>query len=238
MPRCIYKPTDARRLLTPGPVGIVSTAWRGNTNAAPIAWMTTLSMEPPLVGLVVHPHRHTADMIRLAEEFAINIPGPALLKQTAYLGSQSGLDNNKLEAAGLEAFRGQWTEAPLIEGCLAWIECGVEDMQKYGDHLLFVGRVMRVQALDEAYAEHWLLEDRENSPLAYLGGDRYAVIGDPLRAEFQLTAQGGLVLETPEEREEREEREGQERDKKRVEGDEGFVQMQERERDDIHKTVF
>jgi flavin reductase (DIM6/NTAB) family NADH-FMN oxidoreductase RutF len=238
MVRRIYQPTDARRLLTPGPVGIVTTAWRGNTNAAPITWMTTLSMEPPLVGIVVHPDRHTADMVRLGEEFAINIPGPSLLKQTAFLASQSGLNINKLEAAGVEVFRGQWTEAPLIEGCLAWIECGVEDMQRYGDHLLFVGRVMKVQALEEAYAEHWLLQDRENSPLAYLGGDRYAVISEPLQATFETNLQGALIAETVEEREEREEREGQERDKKRAEGEEGFVQMLERERDDIHKTVF
>lgn len=238
MARCIYQPTDARRLLTPGPVGIVSVAWRANTNAAPVAWMTVLSMEPPLVGVVLHPDRHTADMIRLGEEFAINIPGPALLKQTAFLGSLSGLNTNKIEAAGLEVFRGQWTEAPLIDGCLAWIECGVEDMQKYGDHMLFVGRVMKVQALDEAYAEHWLLPDREHSPLVYLGGDRYAVLGEPMQAVFETNLQGALIAETPEEREEREEREGQERDKKRAEGEEGFVQMLQRERDDIHKTVF
>ncbi|HQW52131.1 MAG TPA: flavin reductase, partial [Tepidiformaceae bacterium] len=67
--------TDARRLLNPGPVAIVTTSWRGISNAAPIAWVAPLSMEPPLVGCVVHPHRHTADMIRFSGSFAINIPG-------------------------------------------------------------------------------------------------------------------------------------------------------------------
>ena len=85
-------------------------------------------MEPPLIGAVIHPHRHTADMIRFSEEFAINIPGPSLLKQTAFLGSQTGLNTNKLEAAGLDVFRGDRIDAPLIEGCLAWIECGLQDV--------------------------------------------------------------------------------------------------------------
>lgn len=238
MPRSLYKPSDARRLLSPGPVGIVTAAWRGNVNAAPMSWMTPLSMEEPLIGVAVHPHRHTADMMRLAEEFAISIPGPRLAKQVAFLGSLGGIDHNKLEAAGLEVFNGLWTQAPLIEGALAWLECGVEDMQKYGDHLLFVGRVTRVQALDEAYAEHWLLPDRDHSPLVYLGGNHYAVVGEAMQIEFQTTPQGGLVIETPEERDERQEREANEAEQKRIEGEEGLIQLRERERDPIHRTVF
>lgn len=222
MVRRLCDETDARRLLNPGPVAIVTTHWRGMANAAPIAWTTPLAMEPPLVGIVVHPHRHTSDMIRFSEEFAINIPGPSLLKQTAFLGSQTGLNTNKLEAAGLELFAAQRIEAPLIEGCLAWIECGLHDVIQIGDHSLFVGRVIRVQALDEAYAQNWLLAERKYSPLTYIGGTKYAVVGDPLDAAIEVNAQGGLVIETAEEREEREETEARERELRKAEGDEGF----------------
>lgn len=210
--------TDARRLLNPGPVAIVTTSWRAGTNAAPIAWTAPLSMNPPLVGCVIHPHRHTADMIRFSEEFAINIPGPRLLKQTHFLGTQSGLNVNKLEAAGLELFRGQRTEPPLIEGCLAWIECGLQDVIAIGDHTMFVGRVVGVQALEEAYAQHWLLESPELSPLTYIGGTRYAVIGSPREAVIEVDTLGALVTETAEEREEREEREAREREFREAEG--------------------
>jgi flavin reductase (DIM6/NTAB) family NADH-FMN oxidoreductase RutF len=229
--------TDARRLLNPGPVAIVTTAWRGLTNAAPIAWTAPLSMEPPLVGCVVHPHRHTADMIRFSEEFAINIPGPDLLKQTAFLGSQSGLNTNKIEAAGLTLFNAQRISAPLVEGCLAWIECGLHDVVRIGDHTLFVGRVVGVQALDEAYAQHWLLEDRRYSPLTYIGGTRYAVVGDPLDAVIDVDAHGGLVIETPEERERREEDEAREREERAAEGEEGLAQRQRAEQSE-HRTQF
>jgi flavin reductase (DIM6/NTAB) family NADH-FMN oxidoreductase RutF len=228
MVRRLCDETDSRRLLNPGPVTIVTTAWRDYRNGAPVAWTAPLSMDPPFVGIVVHPHRHTADMIRFSEEFALNIPGPALLKHTAFLGSQSGLNTNKLEAAGLELFNGMRVEAPLIEGCLAWIECGLHDVMPIGDHTLFVGNVLRVQALDEAYAGSWKLETRAYSPLTFLGGDRYAVIGDPLEAAFEVDQQGGLVIETPEEREKREEVEAQERERRKAEGDEGFEEMQTR----------
>jgi flavin reductase (DIM6/NTAB) family NADH-FMN oxidoreductase RutF len=228
MPRCLCDEADARRLLNPGPVAIVTAEWRGDTNAAPVIWTTSLSMEPPLVGLVIHPSRHTGDMLRFTQEFALNIPGPSLMKQVAYLGSRTGLGANKLEEAKLELFPSLRIDAPLIEDCLAWIECGLEDVQRFGDHNLYVGRVLKVQALDEAYAGFWKLEDRKYSPLTYLGGTHYAVIADATEAEFQTNEHGALIIETPEEREEREEREASEREREQAEGKEGITEMQRR----------
>ncbi len=194
-------------------------------------------MDPPLVGCVIHPHRHTADMIRFSDAFAINIPGPRLLKQTAFLGTLSGLENNKLEASGLETFAPLLIDAPLIEGCLAWIECTLQDVIRTGDHTLFVGQPSKVQAEDTAYAERWLLESRDLSPLTYLGGTRYAVIGDPLEAVVEVDVNGALIIETAEERERREELEAEERERRKLEGDEGYDQMLRAEASD-HKTQF
>lgn len=235
--RRLCDPTDARRMLNPGPVAIVTTSWRGFSNAAPIAWCAPLSMQPPMVGIVVHPNRHTSDMIRFSDGFAINIPGPALAKQTAFLGSMTGLNNNKLESSGLQVFSPMSIDAPLIEGCLAWIECTLADVIRMGDHSLFVGNVVKVQADDEAYAQQWLLKDREHSPLTFIGGTRYAVIGDPIDTTLEVDVSGALVVENVEERERREEEEAAVRDKQQSEGEEGYVAMKKSEASD-HRTVF
>lgn len=235
--RRMCDPADARRMLNPGPVAIVTTAWRGVANAAPIAWCAPLSIAPPMVGIVVHPHRHTADMIRFSDGFAINIPGPKLLKQTAFLGTQTGLNNNKLEASGLELFSPLSIDAPLIEGCLAWIECTLADVVRTGDHSLFVGNVVKVQADDEAYAQQWLLKERDFSPLTFIGGTRYAVVGEPLDAVVEVDVSGALILDTAEERERREEEAATLQDKKTSEGDEGYLEMKRAEERD-HRTVF
>lgn len=224
-------------MLNPGPVAIVTTAWRGVSNAAPIAWCAPVSMQPPMVGIVVHPHRHTADLIRFSDNFAINIPGPSLVKQTAFLGSLTGLDNNKLESSGLELFNPLMVDAPLIEGCLAWIECTLQDVIRLGDHSLFVGNVAKVQADDQAYAQQWLLKDREHSPLTFIGGNRYAIIGDPIDATFEVDVSGALVRENVEERERREEEEAIRADEARHEGAEGLAQKRHAEEDD-HRSVF
>ena len=235
--RRMCDPADARRLLNPGPVAIVTTAWRGESNAAPIAWCAPLSMAPPMVGIVVHPHRHTADMIRFSDGFAINIPGPKLLKQTAFLGTLSGSAANKLEASGLETFSPLSVDAPLIEGCLAWIECTVNDVIRIGDHQLFVGNVVKVQADDEAYAQQWLLREREFSPLTFIGGTRYAVVGEPLDAVVEVDISGALVVETVEERERREEERAVAAEEAKLEGDEGLAQKKRSEEAD-HRSVF
>jgi flavin reductase (DIM6/NTAB) family NADH-FMN oxidoreductase RutF len=43
------------------------------------------------------------------------------------------------------AFRLGWSDAPLIEGCIAWFECRHHARQRTGDHVLFVGEVMTVE---------------------------------------------------------------------------------------------
>lgn len=223
--RRLCDPTDARRMLNPGPLTIVTTSWRAGSNAAPIAWTMPLAMEPPLIGLAIHPHRHTADMIRFSEEFVINIPGPDLLKVAHFLGSQRGLDTKKLEAAGVDLLSGLRLDAPLIDGCLAWIECGLRDVIPIGDHTLFVGEAVKVQALEEAYAGSWKLEDPRYSPVVYLGGNRYASISEAREVTFEVDIQGRLGAETAEEREAREERQARRAELEKAEGAEGLAEM-------------
>lgn len=212
--------TAALRLLDGGPVVLVTTRWREQTDVMPAIWTTPVSHEPPLVGVVVHPSRHTHDMIRFSEQFALNFPARDLINHTQYFGSVSGVDVNKLELSKLATFKGQEVDAPLIQGCVAYIECGLEEALRLGDHSLFVGRVQVVQAEAESFDETWKLADEEYRPLHYLGLDRYAVLGETMQAELRTTDDGTIELaETDEERERREEEEALERERAEREGE-------------------
>ncbi len=173
---------DARRLLVAGPLVLITTSWRGKDDVMPAAWSMPLSADPPFVGVAVHPSRHTHDMIRFSEEFALNIPGRALLNHCQYFGTTSGRDTDKLETAKLPTLRARKIDARLLDGCVAHIECGVEDILRIGDHSLFVGRVVAVSADDDAYNELWTLSDDDEKPLHYLGGSSYAMLGSRLEA--------------------------------------------------------
>lgn len=179
---------DARRMLGGGPVLLVTTAWHGAENVMPAAFVTPLSIDPPLVGVAVHPARHTHDMIRASQEFGLNIPTRQLLHHVQYLGSVSGAELGKLELTRLPTFKARKVAAPLLEGCVGWIECGVEDAYNIGDHTLFVGKIVAASVERDAFDGTWLLADPEERPLHYLGANYYSVLGERLEARIPQPA--------------------------------------------------
>src|SRR5574341_1634402 len=104
MPRTL-EPQNALRLLNGGPVALVTTRWRDQTNVMPAIWTAPVSRTPPLVIVAVNPSRHTHDMIRFSEEFALNFPARDLLNHTHYFGAVSGENVGKLELSKLPTFK-------------------------------------------------------------------------------------------------------------------------------------
>jgi flavin reductase (DIM6/NTAB) family NADH-FMN oxidoreductase RutF len=224
--------TDARRLLGGGPVVLVTTSWRLNHNVMPAIFVTPLSMDPPLVGVAVHPSRHTHDMIKYSEEFALNIPTRELLHHVQYLGSVAGAELNKLELTRLPTFRARKVDAPLLEGCVGWIECGVHDAYAIGDHTLFVGKVVAVSAEKDAFDDGtWTLADPDLKPLHYLGVNRYGVLEALLEARIPQPAdikrdvdEGKAALGSEEERE----RQREDAERRRPEDEERAAEREQR----------
>ncbi|HWO71937.1 MAG TPA: flavin reductase family protein [Dehalococcoidia bacterium] len=180
---------DARRLLSGGPVLLVTSSYRGRHNVLPIAYGMVLSIVPPLVGIALHPSRYSTDIICKTDEFAVNIPTRELLHHVQYLGTLSGADFDKLELTHLPHFRARRVDTVLLEGCVGWIECALENMIEMGDHFLAVGRVVAVQADDEAFDDHWLLKSNDYKPLHYLGGNYYAFLDYVLEARIPKPAE-------------------------------------------------
>ena len=220
--------TDARRLLSGGPIVLVTASHRGRHNVMPAAYVMPLSLVPPVVGVAISQQRHTFDVIKLTNEFALSIPSRELLHHVQYLGSLSGVDYDKLELTKLPYFRARKLDTILLEGCVGWIECSVRDMVEMGDHFLVIGEVVAVQADDEAFSDHWLLGDEDAKPLHYLGANFYSTLGHILEAripqraeEYEARLQEAVTeqLELSRESDERrEEEEGEQEEFRRREG--------------------
>ena len=209
----------ALRLLNGGPTALLTTRWRNQTNVMPAIWMTQLSARPPLIGVAINPARFTHDMVQFAEQFALNFPARDLLNHTHFFGTVSGDNVGKIELSKLATFRASKVDAPLLENCVAWIECGLEDTMRIGDHTLFIGRVLVVQADEEAFDDAWLIDDVEYRPLHYLGRDRYSILREVLTAVLRTTDDGAIELtESQDERERREQAEAMERERREREG--------------------
>jgi flavin reductase (DIM6/NTAB) family NADH-FMN oxidoreductase RutF len=91
----------------------------------------------------------------------------------------SGRDGDKFAATGLTPTEAREIEAPLIAECVAHIECGVAERVTLGDHDLFVGSVLAVSALDEAFDGFWDVTTDAGRLLHHLGADRYAGLERP-----------------------------------------------------------
>lgn len=167
------------RLLSPGPVAIVSVAYRDRYNIMPVAWLTSAGYAPPLVAVAISPLRYTHDLIRRSNEFALNIPGRSLLNQMQRLGKISGHQvEDKLKIVGWNRLEAEVIRTPLIEECLAHLECALVKMVELGDHTLFIGEVQAAQAEEAAFQGKWLLpaEAEELCPLHFLGETDYGIL--------------------------------------------------------------
>ncbi len=176
---------EAGRLLLGGPVVLLTTTWRGQTNVMPVAWHTPLSAKPPVVGVAIEQSRHTLDLLTHAGEFALNIPKRPLLHHVQYLGSMTGTEMDKLDALQMETFAPTTITSPLIEGCAGWLECQVVETIPIGDHVLFAGLVTAVRVDTRSFDDgRWRLGEEEHRPLHFIGGNLYASLGRPTEARM------------------------------------------------------
>ena len=114
-----YRKTDfpvsnIRRFLEPGPIVLVSSAWKGDTNIMTMGWHMIMEFEPSLVGCYIWTENHSFEMIRNSKECVINVPTAALGATVVGIGNSSGRDIDKFAKFKLTAVPGDKVSAPLI----------------------------------------------------------------------------------------------------------------------------
>lgn len=170
---------NAYRLLNHGPVTLVTSAHAGATNVMAAAWAMPLDFDPPKVAVVIDANTTTRKLVEASGEFALNIPCAALAANVLKAGSASGNDVDKFAFAGLTPFPAQAIGAPLVEGCVAWLECRVlprPDNERRHD--LFLAEVLAAQADDRVFRDgRWCFDDDKLRTLHYFGGGSFALTG-------------------------------------------------------------
>jgi flavin reductase (DIM6/NTAB) family NADH-FMN oxidoreductase RutF len=97
----------------------------------------SLSLDPPLVGLAPAKSSTSWPRIARAGSFCVNVLADhqqALCTGFAVSGGDK-FDGVPWHPAAVGG-------APVIEGCLAWVSCGVELVHDAGDHELVIGKVL------------------------------------------------------------------------------------------------
>ncbi len=125
----------------------------GNPNIITIAWLTPVSVSPPLVGMSIGPSRFSYGLIRQTGEFVVNVAPYDIARQVLFCGRRSGRDVDKFAESGLTPLEAQNVRPPIIKECVAHLECRVVQDIEAGDHHIVVGEVLA------AYANRGILED-------------------------------------------------------------------------------
>jgi len=149
---------------------LTSISKAGKPNVMACAWATPVSEEPPIVVVCVSKESYTAKLIKQTKEFAVNIPTKKLLKALWICGKTSGRDTDKFRKAGLKYHKGKKVKAPVVEGCIGYVECRLWKTVDAGECYAFFGKVISAYA-DDKFMENGLWSEEANVPL-HLGGSR------------------------------------------------------------------
>jgi flavin reductase (DIM6/NTAB) family NADH-FMN oxidoreductase RutF len=136
------------RLIYPMRVCLITSRHGAKDNVMAASWVFPLSMDPPLFGVSVSEKRFSHRLIREGKAFGINLPHSELEKAVVVCGTESGRDTDKFAKAGLTKDDG--VRVPLIKQCPVSIECELVDEIKSGDHVVFVGKAVKVVKRFEA----------------------------------------------------------------------------------------
>ncbi|MFW6110692.1 MAG: flavin reductase family protein [Thermoproteota archaeon] len=169
--------SSSYRLLHPMHTVLVSCVGKNEKpNIITLAWAMPASINPPLVVLSIASQRHSYNLIEETKEFVVNLPTMTYLKDTLFCGRRSGKTHDKFEETNFTPLPAKKVKPPIIQECIAHLECKLRDTIVTGDHTLFVGEVVK------AYADRGVFDkkyDLERAKMVYhLGGDDFAAL-DP-----------------------------------------------------------
>jgi flavin reductase (DIM6/NTAB) family NADH-FMN oxidoreductase RutF len=139
-------PQSYRRILGHFLSGVAIVTGMGEEGPAGLAVnsFTAVSLDPPLVAFFPAIRSTSWPRIRAAGRFCVNI-----------LGHDQEDVCRRFALSGADKFAGlRWSPSPngspLIDGCLAWIDCSLDGEHPAGDHTLALGRVLALDACVDA----------------------------------------------------------------------------------------
>ena len=183
--------SKAYRLLNHGPTVLVSAAHEGTRNIMAAAWAMPLDFEPPKIAVVLDKSTWTRQLLEASGTFVLNVPCAAQADIVQTVGSTSGAQQDKFQAYDLQTFAGEQLAAPMLEGCVAWLECRLlPEPHNHQQYDLFLAEVIAAQADERVFSDgRWHFEGRDElRTLHHVAGGHFLTIGEPVTGR-QLDAE-------------------------------------------------
>jgi flavin reductase (DIM6/NTAB) family NADH-FMN oxidoreductase RutF len=134
---------NVRRFLEPGPVVLVSSAYKGRRNVMTMGWHMIMGEEPSLVGCFIWDQNASYEMVQRSKQCVISVPTFDLIDVVIGVGNCHGPQPDKFKKFGLTAAEAAFVDAPLIAECYANFECRLIDASLIKRYSLFVFEVVK-----------------------------------------------------------------------------------------------
>jgi flavin reductase (DIM6/NTAB) family NADH-FMN oxidoreductase RutF len=176
----------AYRLINHGPTTLITSAHNGKQNIMAAAWVCALDFAPPKLTVVIDKNTYTRSLIEASGTFAVNLPCVSQAEMVRAVGTSTGkdlIDADKFSRYQISTFNAAKITAPLVEGCVAWLECKViphADIQSTYD--LFLAEVVAAYADDRVFSNgHWHFEDKNHlRTLHHIAGGSFFTTGESI----------------------------------------------------------
>jgi flavin reductase (DIM6/NTAB) family NADH-FMN oxidoreductase RutF len=160
-------------------VVLVSSAAGGYDNVMPAAWVMPLDFDPPRIAAVLAGDTYTRELVDASGELTLSVPCAALLDATWAAGQISGRDGDKWEKTGLTREPATRVAAPLVAGCVAWLECRVANRALAQAHDLLVCEVVAAWVDDACWRDGaYAFPDEAHRTFHHQTGGRFFLTGD------------------------------------------------------------
>jgi flavin reductase (DIM6/NTAB) family NADH-FMN oxidoreductase RutF len=131
---------DACALFATGVTVATVTAPDGSPHGLTVSSFTSVSLHPPLISICIDQSCNTLTHFLANPFFAINVLSDR--QRDISVNFATRIDGRFDELPWFSGLAG----SPLLHDCLARFECRVERTLEAGDHIIFIGAILRVQA--------------------------------------------------------------------------------------------
>ena len=134
---------QVRKFLEPGPVVLVSSAFRDERTIMTMGWHMIMGFQPSLIGCYIWDANYSHDLVRKSRECVFNVPTSDMARTVVEIGNCSGRAGDKFERFNLTAVPGDKVKAPLIGECFANFECQLVETRLVKEYNLFIFEVVK-----------------------------------------------------------------------------------------------
>jgi len=122
------------------------------SNIIAVSFCIPVSKRPPLIACAIGIGAYSCELIKETGHFVVNVPSEELRPKIYYCGYHSGRRVDKFKETGLTPQPARKVVTPIIDECVAHMECEVRQQVEAGDKNLYIGEVVEAYA-DEAVAK-------------------------------------------------------------------------------------